>query len=75
MGKTENAENGLKFPADLTSTKTHTVALTKMIMKSFTLHSIGTQTIYKESEGDTAWVIRSKRIRKKCTSFVLCSYI
>lgn len=48
------------FPADLTSTKTDTVALTKMIMKSFTLHSTGTQTIYKEREGEMASVNRSK---------------
>lgn len=60
MGKTEDEANGLMLPADLTSTKTDTVALTKMIMKSFTLHSIGTQTIYKEREGEMASVIRSK---------------
>lgn len=60
MGKTENEENGLMSPADLTSTKTDTEAFTKMIMKSFTLHSIGTQTIYKEWEGEMASVIRSK---------------
>lgn len=60
MGKTENEENGLMFPAALTSTKTDTEAFTKMIMKSFTLHSNGTQTIYKEREGEMASVNRKE---------------
>lgn len=47
MGKAENEEYRLMFLADLTSTKTDTAALTKMIVKSFTLHSNGVQTIYK----------------------------
>lgn len=34
----------------LTSTKTDTAALTKMMRKSFTLQSSGTQTIYKVIE-------------------------